>query len=580
MSRSATLAFLSVLLKESFLALSKKHKIRFLCGFLILFFGCVLSAVVQILFRYLVDSVIIGDNNVFSLSIVFLISAYSVSWTINQIANIIAWLIAEPVLAEISQSIILKMFAHMLQVPYDFFLTKDARSVNTYFETVFLASSNILSNLIIYIIPSLLEMMIIFLFFIKIYPFWYGLFLLFLLFIFFYLTYHSIKDSKKLDLLYYAHLEKFHGLLIESISQIMLIKVYCANKFELDKIKTVLNSFFHVAKKRIWHLDRAQAFQIIASGTVLLLLSMLSGYAVFAREITPGDFVMINNYFIQFSIPITFLGYIFADVYRQFILLKKSIFIFKLPIEHVNKTSSVIINFVPRLIFESVSFSIEGKNILENISFSIEPGEKVAIIGLSGSGKSTCLKLIMQLYHDYKGTIKISDTDMKDLSSIDISRHVGIVLQQSFLFQGTIADNIRYGNKQILDEDVTAVLKKVKLYDRIKSLPEGIFSDILGIDFSGGEKQRIAIARALVRNPEIFLFDEITSSLDKQTEKEIQEYLFSILEGKTAVFVTHRLLFASTADKIIVMKKGKIISVGTHEELLKKCFEYQTLCEE
>lgn len=580
MSRSATVSFLLQLLKESFSLLSKKQKIRFFIGCFILVLGCLLSAVVQVIFRHLVDDVIISENNIIFTSFAFLIALYSICWTINQISNIASWLINEPVLAEVSQYIILKMYAHTVQVPYDFFLTKDARSLNIYFETVFQACSSILSNLIIHIIPSLLEMTIIFIFFIHIYPIWYGLFLLLLLLVFFYFTYVSIKESKHLDAAYYGYLEKFQSLLLESINQIMMIKTYCTYEFETERIKKILNSFFIVAKKRIWQLDQAQGAQIVACGITLLLLSFLSGLAVMHNKISTGDFVMINNYFIQFTIPITFLGYIFADVYRHFILLKKSIFIFKLPTESQEKRIIDIVDFIPHIIFDAVDFTINKKKILKSVSFEIKPGEKVAIVGISGSGKSTCLKLIMQLYEPDSGIIFMSGVMSSSISRKTISDNIGIVLQESYLFQGSIADNIRYGKKNISDQKIIDVLKKVKLYEKVKSLSHFIDTDTATLDFSGGEKQRIAIARALLREPKLFLFDEITASLDTKTEHEIQEYLHEILENKTAIFITHRLSFAKEATKIIVMKKGSIASIGTHFDLIKRCPEYQLLNEE
>jgi ATP-binding cassette subfamily B protein len=579
MSRAHTVKFLMQLSIESYKTLSKKYKIRLFLGCMIVIIGCSLSAGVQLIFKEIVDS-FIGEGQAVWLPIYFFIAAYSTSWTINQVSNIVGWLITEPVIAEISKYVIYKMFHHLLHLPYQFFLTKDAHSIHTYFETVFRSSSSILSNLFIYIIPSLLEMIIIFIFFIKLYSLFFGFFLIILLFIFFWLTYRSIEASKSFDASYYGQLEKFHALLIESIDQIILIKTYHAFIFQKEKMRKIMNCFFIVAKHRMWHLDKAQALQVIASGITLFLITLLSGYHTFKGKMSTGDFIMINNYFIQFTIPITFLGFIFADIYREFILLKKSIFIFSLPIEiNKEKKTKPLINFSPSIRFENVSVSFHDKNILESVSFTIQPYEKVAIVGASGSGKSTCLKLITELYTNYQGDIFISDTNIKELSREDIATHIGIVLQQSFLFQGSIAENICYGEKNISEEKIIEVLKKVRLYDKIKLLENGIHELIEGIDFSGGEKQRIAIARALVRNPEIFLFDEITASLDGTTEKEIQKYIYDLISDKTAIFVTHRLSFAMEADKIIVIKKGKIVGIGSHDELIKNVDEYKKLYE-
>lgn len=576
MSRAHTLRFLIKLSIESYKTLSKKYKLRLFLGCFVVILGCSLSAGVQLIFKKIIDS-FIGEEHSLLLPIFFFVGAYSTSWTINQVSNIVGWLLTEPVIAEISKYIIYKMFNHLLLLPYQFFLSKEALSIHTYFETVFRTTSAILSNLFIYIIPSLLEMIIIFIFFVKLYSLWLGFFLLLLLSVFFFLTYESIQESKLFDTAYYGQLEKFHSLLIESIDQIILIKTYHAYLFQKEKIKKIMNSFFSIAKNRMWHLDKAQALQIIFSGVILLLITLLSAYYTFKGKISTGDFIMINNYFIQFTIPITFLGFIFAEIYREFILLKKSIFIFALPIDQEDeKKKETIEEFSPSIVFENVTLMLENKKILDSISFTINPYEKVAIVGTSGSGKSTCLKLITELYTSYQGNIFISGQNIKNISRADLSNHIGIVLQQSFLFQGSIAENIRYGEKEISDEKIIEVLQKVKLYDKIKTFKENINEHIEGIDFSGGEKQRLAIARALVRNPAIFLFDEITASLDNTTEKEIQAYIQDLITQKTAIFVTHRLSFATIADKIIIMKKGKIIGFGSHQELIKTSDEYRT----
>jgi ABC-type multidrug transport system fused ATPase/permease subunit len=560
-----------------FSSLTKLEKYRFYFGFLVLFGGCLLSALVQILFKNVINILTAEVNSIWYIGCLALLVTYSVFWTINQISNIITWLILQPLLAKISEHILLKLFLHMLHIDYYFFLTKEAKYINSYFETIYNTMSQILSHLIIHIIPSLIEMFIVFILFFYIYGYFYSGILILLLLLFFYFTYNSIMNSRKLDVQYYTHIDKFHMHIYQSVAQIEVIKTYGAYDFEYNKMKLLLTDFFGIAIKRTLQLDRAQAFQIIACGFILLLLSVFSFFSLFYNKISLGDFVMLNNYFIQFTIPITFLGYIFAELYKNFILLKKSFLVLD---KKEDQESNLILfrhKFISRIVFENVSLSFDDKKVLNNVSFEIKEKQKVAIVGGSGSGKSSCLKLLMKLYKANTGNIFISDQNIANVASQELYHYMTIVSQNNYIFGGTVRENICYNTTGVSDDTIIDLLKKLRLYEKIQSLEKGLDTRLENIDFSGGEKQRIGIARALVRDPAIFLFDEITAALDTQTETDIKNYLDELLINKTAIFVTHRLLFAKKADMIIVLKQGKIKAQGAHDELMEKSIDYQKL---
>lgn len=581
MIKKINFVYISKIFYTAFTKLQSKDKYKFCLGFLVLFGGCILSALVQIVFRNIVNTIIIDIINIWYFGMILLFIAYSLLWTMNQISNIIAWLIIQPALTKISEQIILKMFLHTLHIEYYFFLTKDAKSINSYFETIFNTIYQILSHLIIHIIPSLIEMIIVFIFFFYLYGYFYSFILLFLFFLFFYFTYISIINSKKLDTLYYDYLDKFYRHINQSISQIEIIKTYNGYDFEYQKMKIILNDFFTISIKRTFQLDKSQVYQIIACGITLLIITILTFFSMMNKTISVGDFVILNNYFIQFTIPITFLGYIFAELYKNFILLKKSFAILNKKEDIDNLIFLFHKKFTPSIEFQNITLAFDDeKKILNKISFQLEPKEKIAIIGASGSGKSSCLKLIMKLYTANEGNIFISGQNIQSISNQELYNHIAIVPQHSYIFAGSIRDNIKYNQKNISDDEIISILKKVKLYDKINSLEQGLDTLLENIDFSGGEKQRISIARTLIRNPNIFLFDEITASLDTKIESEIKEYLDEILIEKTAIFITHRLLFAKNASRIILLKDGIIKSIGSHEELIKSSKEYQKLYQE
>jgi ATP-binding cassette, subfamily B, multidrug efflux pump len=208
--------------------------------------------------------------------------------------------------------------------------------------------------------------------------------------------------------------------------------------------------------------------------------------------------------------------------------------------------------------------------ILRDVSFTIEPGESVAIVGHTGAGKTTIISLLMRFYDIQKGAIRIDGVDIRQMDLRDLRRRFGVVLQDPFLFSGTIENNIRLGSSWITDEQVEAAAANVNVADFIRTLPQGFKEPVLerGSTLSTGQKQLISFARALAHNPRILVLDEATSSVDTETEIRVREALGRMVEGRTSVIIAHRLSTIQRADKIIVMHKGHVREIGTHQELL------------
>ncbi len=223
-----------------------------------------------------------------------------------------------------------------------------------------------------------------------------------------------------------------------------------------------------------------------------------------------------------------------------------------------------------------------AKFIQKEISFSANPGEKIAIVGPTGAGKSTLVNLIIQLYRTKRGKILFDGKDASTLNLRSIRERIGIVSQEIFLFDDTIINNIRYGNPAATDEEVYAVSRLAHAHEFISQLPEGYNTRVgeRGVKLSIGEKQRISIARALLKNPDILIFDEPTSALDAITEKTIKETLFEKTNGKITFIIAHRLSTVTSADKIIVLEKGRIVQMGTHEDLIQQKGLYREMCAE
>jgi len=221
--------------------------------------------------------------------------------------------------------------------------------------------------------------------------------------------------------------------------------------------------------------------------------------------------------------------------------------------------------------FNQVSFDYQAdRQILKNISFDIKPGEKVAIVGASGAGKSTLVKLLFRFYDPSQGSISIDGQDIRQISQESLRGAIGIVPQDTVLFNSSIFDNIRYGKPEASDEEVHNAIRMAHLEAFIKQLPDGVNTLVgeRGLKLSGGEKQRVAIARTILKRPPILLFDEATSSLDSKSERSILAALQEIAEGHTSLVIAHRLSTIVDADRIVVLDQGSIVEQGTHEQLL------------
>ena len=231
--------------------------------------------------------------------------------------------------------------------------------------------------------------------------------------------------------------------------------------------------------------------------------------------------------------------------------------------------------------FDNVSFAYEtGETVLKNINLDILPGQRIGLVGPSGAGKTTLAKLILRFYDPTSGKITIDRYDLREVKQEPLRRQIGIVLQEPFLFKGSIAENIAYGQQGAQPEKIIEAAKAANIHDFVLSLPEGYDTDVgeRGHRLSGGEKQRVSIARALLKDPRILILDEATSSVDTETESLIQEALDRLMENRTSIIIAHRLSTLKNADKIVVIDHGEIVEEGCHEELIQRGGLYARLC--
>jgi ABC-type transport system involved in Fe-S cluster assembly fused permease/ATPase subunit len=311
---------------------------------------------------------------------------------------------------------------------------------------------------------------------------------------------------------------------------------------------------------------------IIAVGVTILM--MLAGQGVVSGRMTIGDLVMVNAFLLQLYMPLHFLGFVYreirhslADMERMFNLLESSAEIEDKPGAPDLRVSAGIVRF------EHVDFAYEAnRQILHDVSFEVPSGHKVAIVGHSGAGKSTISRLLFRFYDVSGGRISIDGQDIRDVTQRSVRAAIGIVPQDTVLFNDTIFYNIAYGNPDANEDQVFRAARHAHIHDFVMSLPDGYDTIVgeRGLKLSGGEKQRVAIARTILRDPRILVFDEATSALDSKTEKRIQAELREIAKDHTTLVIAHRLSTIMDADQILVLDQGRVVERGAHQELLAR----------
>lgn len=324
------------------------------------------------------------------------------------------------------------------------------------------------------------------------------------------------------------------------------------------------------SRKSLGYLNVGQSF-ILGLGLVSIML--LSANGVDKKHLTLGDMVAINTFLIQLTIPLFNLGFAYREIKLAFINLDELNQLLQIDLQIKDSEHPRHIKSIEKGFFLSnITFRYREKNILQNFNLEIPLGKTVAIVGQSGAGKSTITRLLYRFYDVNEGSVLIDNVNLKDIPQSELRELIGIVPQDTVLFNDSILYNIAYGSPGASMDDIIEVSKQAQIYDFIQSLPEQFETKVgeRGLKLSGGEKQRISIARTLLKKPQLFIFDEATSALDSHTERQIQKQLDEIASHSTCLIIAHRLSTVIRADMIHVMDQGKIIESGSHAQLLEK----------
>ena len=361
---------------------------------------------------------------------------------------------------------------------------------------------------------------------------------------------------------------------VDSLLNYETVKYFTNEAFEAERYDYELAKWESARRKNrlsLFTLNGGQA--LIIAGTMTSMM-LLAAHRVAHGQMTIGDFVLVNAFMMQLFLPLNFLGFVYreikgsmANIEQMFELLRK------------NPKVTDAVNAAPlkvnkgRIEFKDVFFQYrDDRPILKGVTFTVEEGQKVAVVGASGAGKSTLMKLLFRFYDASQGAILVDGQDIRQVSQQSLRQAIGVVPQDTVLFNDSILENVRYGNPDASDQQVDEAIRLAHLDKFIQELPEGHGTLVgeRGLKLSGGEKQRVAIARTILKRPPILVFDEATSSLDSKSERAILEAIKEISQGHTSLVIAHRLSTVVDADKIVVLNHGEVAEQGTHDTLLAK----------
>lgn len=371
-----------------------------------------------------------------------------------------------------------------------------------------------------------------------------------------------------------------HARALDSLLNYETVKYFTAEQRESEAYDHALSQWEDARRKNRYTLFGLNSGQALIISIAMASMLMFAAYYVVIGEMTIGDFTLVNAFMFQLFQPLNFLGFVYreikasiANIERMFELLDEE------PSVKDDGTEALVVS-QGEVLFKDISFSYaENRTILNNLNLRLEAGKTLAVVGSSGAGKSTLTKLLFRFYDPQQGQILIDGQDIRTCSQNDLRTLLGIVPQDTVLFNDTLKNNILYAKPEATDEELQEVISMAQLDELVRHSPQGLESRVgeRGLKLSGGEKQRLAIARMLLKKPAIMVFDEATSSLDSTTEQAIMSAIRQVSKGHTTLIIAHRLSTIADADQIVVLENGQWHEQGTHTELLEQQGRYAQL---
>jgi len=549
----------------------KKIKISLITSVACNIISILLSTTIPVFFCYIINS--FGSTSLENfIWFLTLLIAYVSIWSLSKITILVREILMFPAMERAIRLLTSRLFQHIHLLPFQYHVRCKTGEVASIIETAMNAFPPIVWSLTFALGPLIIESSCILgiVTFIcgSTYSFMLAMFLMFYAIVTNWSFKKSLRPLRKAN---YSHLVA-SSKIVDSLLSFSSVKYFYTYNYEFEKIDKVLDSREQKVTYSLIKDQMVRVYQVFVVSTSFILFGLYTGYNLILNNLSLGEFIMIHTYMLQFTVPLEGFGQIFQTLNQNLVKMERVLKVFKIPLESKNKSILLDENQQFHIIFDNVWFGYKKElPIFKGLSFELLPQQTIAIIGETGSGKSTIVGLLLGFLKPWKGRILINGYDIKDINQESLIKLIGIVPQEVNLFNDTIAHNILYANMLANQKMLVNALTAASLKDTIEKLPDGLETIVgeRGLQLSGGEKQRIGLARAIIRQPRLYIFDEATSSLDLKTEKQIVKNIESISSNASTLIVAHRLSTVAFADRIILLEKG-VIKDKNYDSLVKE----------